>query len=226
MVSLRRWDRAASPASPPALAGDHSLVTCLADTVPLLQYQHKRASAVEAALTAVRSTLCIPLRSRQELLGLCVFGPLNTDMHVSEEDIAVAGTIAHIACNALDHHMAQNDLRRSSTLMRRTDRLRSLEIMAGGFAHEIRNPLTSIKTFIQLAPQRQQDAVFITSFSQLAIEDVHRIERLLHEILDYASYMPSQPTDVDLNELVTSCLELHLGRCVPARHSFTHCAGS
>jgi signal transduction histidine kinase len=32
------------------------------------------------------------------------------------------------------------------------------------------------------------------------------IERLLHEILDYASYMTPQPSDVDLNELVTSCL--------------------
>ena len=79
--------------------------------------------------------------------------------------------------------MAQDDLRRSSTLMRRTDRLRSLEIMAGGFAHEIRNPLTSIKTFIQLAPQRQHDPVFIKEFSQLAIEDVHRIERCCTKFL-------------------------------------------
>lgn len=78
--------------------------------------------------------------------------------------------------------------------------------MAGGFAHEIRNPLTSIKTFVQLAPQRQQDPVFIGEFSQHAIEDIHRIERLLHEILDYASYMAPQPSDVDINELVASCL--------------------
>ena len=78
--------------------------------------------------------------------------------------------------------------------------------MAGGFAHEIRNPLTSIKTFVQLAPQRQQDTVFIKEFSKLAIEDIHRIERLLHEILDYASYMTPQPTEVDLNELVASCI--------------------
>ena len=115
-------------------------------------------------------------------------------------------TIGHIASNALDNHLAQDDFRRSSMLMRRTDRLRSLEMMAGGFAHEIRNPLTSIKTFIQLAPQRQHDPVFIKEFSRLAIEDVHRIERLLHEILDYASYMAPQLSDVDLNELVTSCL--------------------
>lgn len=191
---------------PSTLSGDHNLVTCLAGLWHILQYQRERASAAEAALAALQAALCIPLRSHKGLVGLCILGPLNKDIYVSGSHVAVTKTIAHIACNALDHHLAQDDLRRSSTLMRRTDRLRSLEIMAGGFAHEIRNPLTSIKTFIQLAPQRQHDPTFIKNFSQLAIEDVHRIERLLHEILDYASYMTPHPSDVDLNELVTSCL--------------------
>lgn len=191
---------------PPALRDGHPLITSLSNTVHMLRYQKERDAPVDATLSAMQAALCLPLRSHRGLLGLCILGPLTTDIHIGEDGIAVAETIAHIACNALDHHLAQDDLRRSSTLMRRTDRLRSLEMMAGGFAHEIRNPLTSIKTFIQLAPQRQQDPVFIKEFSQLAIEDVHRIERLLHEILDYASYMTPQASDVDLNELVTSCL--------------------
>ena len=157
-------------------------------------------------MMSIQAAVCIPLRNKTQFLGLCALGPIGTECHLDEDTVIIAETVARIACNTLDHHLAQDDLRRSSTLMRRTDRLRSLEIMAGGFAHEIRNPLTSIKTFIQLAPQRQQDPVFIREFSQVAIEDVHRIERLLHEILDYASYMTPHPSDVDLNELVTSCL--------------------
>jgi signal transduction histidine kinase len=90
--------------------------------------------------------------------------------------------------------------------MRRTDRLRSLETIAGGFAHEIRNPLTSIKTFIQLAPERKDDSQFIGEFSRIVLEDVNRIERLIQEILDYARYMEPQLTDEDLNEIVSSCL--------------------
>jgi signal transduction histidine kinase len=78
--------------------------------------------------------------------------------------------------------------------------------MAGGFAHEIRNPLTSIKTFVQLAPERQHDPLFIREFSRVAIEDVHEIERLLHDILDYAKHMSPHPTEEDLNEVVTSCI--------------------
>jgi signal transduction histidine kinase len=90
--------------------------------------------------------------------------------------------------------------------MRRTDRLRSLETIAGGFAHEIRNPLTSIKTFIQLAPERKDDGQFIGEFSRIVLDDVNRIERLIQEILDYARYMKPQLTDEDLNEIVSSCL--------------------
>src|SRR3990172_5237677 len=78
--------------------------------------------------------------------------------------------------------------------------------MAGGFAHEIRNPLTSIKTFIQLAPERKEDAEFMGAFSKMAAEDLARIERLIQEILDYARYMEPQFTEEDLNEVVESSL--------------------
>ncbi|MCE3221844.1 MAG: putative Histidine kinase, contains domain [Nitrospira sp.] len=191
---------------PRTLPGNHSLITCLADSCRLLRYEQKRASRVEEALAPMRAAICIPLHSHKGLVGLCILGPPSRDIQLSETDIAVTQAIARIAGNALDQHMAQDDLRRSSTLMRRADRLRSLEIMTDGFAHEIRNPLTSIKTFIQLAPQRLHDSAFIKDFSRLAIEDVHRIERLLHEILDYAGSIIPHPTDADLNELVTSCL--------------------
>jgi len=188
------------------LPNDHPLVASLSETPHRLRYDQKQSSTTGPAMAAVQAAVCFSFRNRTDLLGFCTFGPIGRDPYRDEDVLAVADTVARIACNALVHHMAQDDLRRASTLMRRTDRLRSLEIMAGGFAHEIRNPLTSIKTFVQLAPQRRHDPVFMDEFSRHAIEDVHRIENLLHEILDYAAYMTPQPSEVDLNELVASCL--------------------
>jgi signal transduction histidine kinase len=102
--------------------------------------------------------------------------------------------------------MLYEDLHHSHTLMKRTDRLKSLETIAGGFAHEIRNPLTSIKTFIQLAPERKDDPQFIQEFSKVVLDDVYRIERLIQEILDYARYMEPKLTEEDFNDIVASCL--------------------
>jgi signal transduction histidine kinase len=152
------------------------------------------------------NTLAIPLITHGTLVAFTVLHSPATPAALSPATIELLTAMAQGAANAVDSLLIYEDLRQSQSLMRRTDRLRSLEIIAGGFAHEIRNPLTSIKTFIQLAPERKDDSQFIGEFSHIVLEDVNRIERLIQEILDYARYMEPQMTDEDLNDLVTSCL--------------------
>ena len=163
-------------------------------------------TTTNSLLGTVPVTLAIPLLSRGRMIAFAalhsqaeapVLTPLTTELLVA---------MAQSAANALDSFLLYEDLRQSQTLMRRTDRLRSLEIIAGGFAHEIRNPLTSIKTFIQLAPERKDDSQFIEEFSRIVLDDVNRIERLIQEILDYARYMEPRLTDEDLNEILLSCI--------------------
>jgi signal transduction histidine kinase len=158
------------------------------------------------SLRLLNASTCIPLATRTRLVGFCALGPFMRPEREDSQASALASAMAQIAANALDNAMLSEDLHRSQTLVRRTDRLRSLEIIAGGFAHEIRNPLTSIKTFIQLAPERKDDAEFIGEFSKVVIDDVFRIERLIQEILDYARYMEPKLTEEDLNDIVSSCL--------------------
>ena len=162
--------------------------------------------AVLDSLQLLQAELCIPLVNKDRLIGFFNFGKRTSRGMYSEADLSLLTTLAQNAAVALDNAMLYEDLRRSRLLMRRTDRLRSLETIAGGFAHEIRNPLTSIKTFVQLAPERKQDDEFIGHFSQIVHEDVLRIERLIQEILDYARYMEPKFSVENLNDIVSSCL--------------------
>ena len=162
--------------------------------------------AILDSLQLLHAELCIPLINKDRLIGFFNFGRRTSRSMYSEADLALLTTLAQNAAVALDNAMLYEDLRRSRLLMRRTDRLRSLETIAGGFAHEIRNPLTSIKTFVQLAPERKQDDEFIGHFSQIVHEDVLRIERLIQEILDYARYMEPKFSVENLNDTVASCL--------------------
>lgn len=162
--------------------------------------------SVRETLAAMESEVCIPLVNKDRLIGFCNLGVRRDSGMYSEEDLNLLTTLAQNAAIALDNAILYQDLRRSQTLMRRTDRLRSLETVAGGFAHEIRNPLTSIKTFVQLAPLRRDDTEFMGSFSKVVAEDLHRIERLIQEILDYARYMEPKFSKQDLNDVVASCL--------------------
>lgn len=199
--------------TPPTLAPTHPLVH------KLTQYQ---AAVDRSALAGNDSqspgnkqeplpegfpwTLAIPLINRGRLVAFAVLQSQADQTLPDHENQDLLTAMAQCAANTLDSLLTHEDLHQSQVLMRRTDRLRSLETIAAGFAHEIRNPLTSIKTFIQLTPQRKDDAEFIQGFSQIVLEDVHRIERLIQEILDYARYMDPELTEEDVNTVVSSCL--------------------
>lgn len=203
-----------SIATPPVFSLTHPLVQQLSHHQDILAsptltdslYRTSSDNAAEAGPAAHLINLAIPLLNRGRLIAFVLFESPTETTVIPSHTMKLLAAMAQNAANALDSFLLYEDLRQSQTLMRRTDRLRSLETIAGGFAHEIRNPLTSIKTFIQLAPERKDDSQFISEFSRIVLDDVNRIERLIQEVLDYARYMKPQLTDEDPNEIVSSCL--------------------
>lgn len=75
--------------------------------------------------------------------------------------------------------------------LRHGDRLASMGTLAAGMAHEIKNPLQTLKTFAQLLPERYDDPDFRQSFSDLIGQEVHRIDTLVGQLLRFAR--PAQP---------------------------------
>ncbi len=103
---------------------------------------------------------------------------------------AIAGAVAVLA-----------DLSRLKELeqeKRRAERLASLEAIASGMVHEIRNPLVAIKTFTQLLPVRFHDEEFRETFSRVADREIRRIDDLLirFRTLSSASSQPMEPVDI------------------------------
>jgi len=205
---------AASTLIPSTLAVSHPLPQYLlatnrimtqADSAEDPQEAASRAGA-RTAMETMQATRVVPHLIKGRLIAFSLLGAAQPLAGENALARSVLAALAQTATNALDTIVLYEDLHRSHTLMKRTDRLKSLETIAGGFAHEIRNPLTSIKTFIQLAPERKDDPQFIQEFSKVVLDDVYRIERLIQEILDYARYMEPKLTDEDFNDIVASCL--------------------
>jgi two-component system NtrC family sensor kinase len=82
-------------------------------------------------------------------------------------------------------------LKRLELQIRRSDRLASLGTLSAGMAHEIKNPLVSIKTFAQLLPERYQDSDFRDTFSSLIGHEIDRIDSLVNQLLRFAR--PAKP---------------------------------
>ena len=168
--------------------------------------QNDAIRPVIGRLQSMGAEVCIPFINKNCLVGFCNLGARTDHYLYTDQDLSLLTTLAQAAAIALDNAALYEELKHSRSLVQRTDRLRSLETIAGGFAHEVRNPLTSIKTFIQLTPERKDDPEFIGHFSTVVAEDVARIERLIQEILDYARYMQPKFQEDDINVIVESCL--------------------
>jgi PAS domain S-box-containing protein len=90
---------------------------------------------------------------------------------------------------------------------RRAERLASIEAIASGLIHEIRNPLVGIKTYAQLLPSRGESPEFRELFSRSAGREIGRIDDLLSRFrtMSRASQHPMEL--VDLSEPLRGTLE-------------------
>ncbi len=82
-------------------------------------------------------------------------------------------------------------LKKMEQQIRRSDRLASLGTLSAGMAHEIKNPLVSIKTFAQLLPERYAESDFRETFSSLIVHEINRIDALVNQLLRFAR--PTKP---------------------------------
>lgn len=151
---------------------------------------------------------CVPLTVGNRLTGIIGLGRKRSLDPFFVEDLDLLATLAAEASVALENARLYDELRRSQDIIRRADRLSALGTLAAGIAHEIRNPLVSIQTFFQLAPQRLDDQEFLNEFLRLTSGEVKRITDLITDLLSFARSPTASIEEVDLNELVEGVCRL------------------
>lgn len=87
-------------------------------------------------------------------------------------------------------------------------RMQSLGRMVAGIAHEIRNPLTSIKTYIEILPEKYDNPKFRQKITKQVPIEINRLNSLLKELLDYAKPKTAIIESFSLNELMYETVDL------------------
>lgn len=87
----------------------------------------------------------------------------------------------------------------------RKERLSTIGQLAAALAHEIRNPLTSVRGFVQLAAE--QTAV-MDRWKDIILSEIDRIDALLSRLLEVADHQQQRPQLICLNEVIQKTMEL------------------
>lgn len=109
-------------------------------------------------------------------------------------------------------------LRQREHEVRRAEQLAALGQLAAGMAHEIRNPMTSIKMLIQAA--RENGPAELPAEDLAVMErEIRRVEQSLQTFLDFARPPKPAKAPTDLTTVIRDTLELARGRAVRQRVS-------
>jgi signal transduction histidine kinase len=104
------------------------------------------------------------------------------------------------------------ELDESRRAVLRSERLVAVGELAAGIAHEIRNPLTSVKLLLQNAARNPGDTRLSELEARVVLEEVYRMERTIEQLLDYARALSGQRQRHDFRVTLQRALNLVQGR--------------
>ncbi len=100
------------------------------------------------------------------------------------------------------------DIKNLEKKVERSERLASLGRMAAGIAHEIRNPLSSIKGFAQYFRKKFDPDSEDAAYAQVMANEVDRLNRFIQDLLNFAKPQEPRFNPVDITTLMQHTLKL------------------
>lgn len=106
----------------------------------------------------------------------------------------------------------RTDQKRMQTRLIAQEKMRALGQLIAGIAHEMRNPLTAIKAFVEMLPKKIDDPRFRSELLRYVPEEMERLNRIVEDLLDYSRSRPIQLQPTRVKEIIQSVLVLFARR--------------
>jgi two-component system sensor histidine kinase HydH len=101
-----------------------------------------------------------------------------------------------------------SEIKQLEEKVRRSEKLAAIGELAAGVAHEIRNPLSSIKGFAQFLRQALKDRPQEKEYAETMVSEVDRINTVVTDLLTFARPMEADLAPTDVAELIEHSVRL------------------
>ncbi|MCJ7540018.1 MAG: ATP-binding protein [Desulfobacterales bacterium] len=182
--------------------------------VPEVKNSSLRKENIMLTLSKPTSAYVVPLITRSKVIGVIATDAVDgkgVPKETRETLEVFAPQIAIAIENARLYRKLQEqmkELKQSHALLSRSQKFSFLGNLAARLAHEIKNPMTAIGTFIQMMPQKYHDEEFRENFHNIAMEETHRINNLITELLDLVKKRESNFELNNLHDLIDKMILL------------------
>lgn len=158
-------------------------------------------------LTALNIEVCYPLISMNRLVGIIFLGAKKNNRNFSKQELSLVLSLTAQTGIALENAILYKEQRERFRRMSRADKLATIGELAAGAAHEIRNPLTAIKSSLQYLKTKSQDEKENRLLDN-ALEESERIDEILSGLLSFSRPSEIKKEKENLIEILEESLEL------------------
>jgi len=148
-----------------------------------------------------RIEVVVPIHSADALVGVLLLSGRERHRVYSDNEI----TMLEALCQQIGLQVRARELERR---VNQTEKLISLGTLAAGLAHELRNPLVSIKTFAQLLDESPGDPELQREFSATVMRDVGRVESIVENVAAFATDRKVSMAWIRLEDVVRGAYEI------------------
>ena len=151
-----------------------------------------------------RADAAVPIAA----VGAPVLAALLIDGDITPATLAALETAAHQVATPLATALSLGRLSDLDGHVRELDRLAALGSLANEVAKEIRNPLHTLASFVEVLPERREDPEFLTRYRDVVRKELGRMRRLLDLMVAHAQPERPGPADADLGTVLAGVAEL------------------
>lgn len=154
-----------------------------------------------------RSVARITVTLRDATSGEQSLGAVDIGEHQDLDDIQsqVELVVAHL-------NQANNELKQARDEVLRSERLAAVGELAAGVAHELRNPLTSVKLLLQHSAQKGGTERLTEPKLQLILDEIARMESTIQGLLDFSRPRRLNRVQHDIRDSLRRAMNLVVGR--------------
>lgn len=172
-------------------------------------------------LENLQAELIVPSFRRRQLLGILVLGARTDRRIYSQAEIEALGRLARDWAVALENANSYEQLTTTAQKLQsaqgrlmQQERMVAAGRLAMGLAHEIKNPLSAIKTFTEFLPERYNDPAFREEFAGILGKEVDRINRIVQSLADFAKPILLRIETTDAQRVLQETLTLLSNDCL------------
>lgn len=160
----------------------------------------------------LKADLVVPCLLEDRLIAIFALGPKLSEDPYTDEDLRLLKVLANQVAVTLDHthsyEKIKSDLEMVGRQLERSQRLASMGTLIAGVTHEIRNPLTVIRSETERLSNEARDLDYLKQHRELILKHIDRITDIVQRMLNLAREKPLQHVELDLNDVIDSVLLL------------------